>query len=925
MNYSELFYRLEIYCPVGETWVDHNGTEIHAITLDKKYRPQYQPGCYSVKSFGELYRALSSVPDEPVQSLTDWNVTLNQIYSSADGSFSTMDLFYFLEAKNEEMGLEFDLIGCKALLYLSDGSIDGPVERIFEGAVVEVSSGDGDITVRISERIGAPKIEAGDFPVFFGNYGNEAAYWPVEIKDNGGLSEIVLSETPLNRFDGLYIRSEKTGEYFKANFTGAEVSVDKTKIYFYRKEWMGFLHDAPRQLSSYAYRNFSEALNGDSVEMKKLIAGVTSVKPVIVSEILDLWSKQEAAANGLLQLGRHHDIEKRVDLNSGYSLYDAANIDKYFVEIEVESTPISLLESGYKGIPECYAPQVRNNFKFPRDPSYPRVSGNPDFFIETSKTGRLVDDKAWYPKVFYPLANKESFCFASFTIKFPEIDLPASAVVTGIKCNLWYEFSGRCVTDLASTGSRPFGDDQIRIGDSHAFPMEGSRNAALDNFDLNFFARHYFPQRPFANRYRDFGSGWYSITAYEPGLSFSASNVMHIDLFNRCPYRFAEGELDGFMELKNTEPTGLLGALTIWAALLAQYGQHAVDWVDFVLKHYSEAVLSEPFPEQYFYLYGLRLWRKVKIPFVDLKLYAKGVPSSVSLTQNGQYVIPAIRSLLTAAKQGGYNVEADGQLNTPEVNSMLGSNETAEFRDKLKTLALASSVCVKFYPEQDSKILVSSLEEQNMDIVNISMQCVLEENNTYSFAMETPMKDQIYSGLQISWGKDCVTGEYRHKILVNELGVWHDETLCAPVTSFKWSELIDQLAKNSNNGIQSLKTLENEWVKDIKGAESMAYNCLRWCCAPLRRAEIKLVRFLMPAGIDIGKFVSLSLDGYPEKLARTAWLVTGITDDLDSHVTTVKMQEAWNIKASAPTKYILQEDRSYINTEDLEGRLRMED
>jgi hypothetical protein len=60
-------------------------------------------------------------------------------------------------------------------------------------------------------------------------------------------------------------------------------------------------------------------------------------------------------------------------------------------------------------------------------------------------------------------------------------------------------------------------------------------------------------------------------------------------------------------------------------------------------------------------------------------------------------------------------------------------------------------------------------------------------------------------------------------------------------------------------------------------------------------------------------------------MAKTAWMVTAITDDLDSFITTIKLLEAWNMEACAPKRYMLTErDRDYINAED--GRhLMLED
>ena len=120
MNYNSAWYYIEIY----GNWIDHLRNPIAKLVFDKKYRQDYVPGYYPAKSFGELNRQIGSIPDNPIQSLTDFNITIDSVYSSRDGSFSTVNLFYYLETVNED----FDIVGSNAVLFLTDGN---EVDRLF--------------------------------------------------------------------------------------------------------------------------------------------------------------------------------------------------------------------------------------------------------------------------------------------------------------------------------------------------------------------------------------------------------------------------------------------------------------------------------------------------------------------------------------------------------------------------------------------------------------------------------------------------------------------------------------------------------------------------------------------------------------------------------------------------------------------------
>jgi hypothetical protein len=342
------------------------------------------------------------------------------------------------------------------------------------------------------------------------------------------------------------------------------------------------------------------------------------------------------------------------------------------------------------------------------------------------------------------------------------------------------------------------------------------------------------------------------------------------------------------------------------------------------------------------WLYGAKFFRSFVAPYTDdIKLYAKGkiATSHESSGDDGNFVVPALRSLISAAKIEGCEVELDGEVPNIVVNDML-TNESADFRAKLKTLAIASSTFIRF-GGMNNGFVVSSLERTgNTDIFQIPTDCLTLQNNIYSFSMQTPMKDQVYSGLEISWGKNIATGKYEHVLLVDEFGdVWHDGERKRDANNYyqpkgnseTWSAIFERLGYNVGHGINNLKSIENEWIRDWEGAERAAQTYLSWCCAPLRKAQIKCVKPLMDEEakkkgkeVNIGKFVSLDLPGYPEKMAKTTWIVTSMTEDLDSFVTTIGLLEAWNIEAPTEKYLLKEEDGDYINTEE-EHHIKLED
>jgi hypothetical protein len=502
--------------------------------------------------------------------------------------------------------------------------------------------------------------------------------------------------------------------------------------------------------------------------------------------------------------------------------------------------------------------------------TYGLTSGSPNLFLQQSEEQMSPENSTCYPtfssspetidswihNIYYP--EKAYTVKLAFWIKFPEIKLPEKAELLFVKPMFHFAFD-----------AYEF-EYHFRIGDS-------TKRFVDDLF-----------QRCRSGELSDTPYPRTCVTAKltSNGFSVAEDNIL-----------FSYSQFFRFEFI----------AQRMHLQLLIENGYGHV-YKDIDIEDYID---YEP---DYFRFYRLKLERRVEFPYTeDIKLYTKSEGSSN--TNGTDFVIPAIKSLLDSVEYGHpYKVIQDGELSSISLGTML-TDETTEFRGKLKTLAIASSTFIRFDSLQNA-FLVSSLEEQyRKEAVPIPLDCFVLENNMYSFAMQTPMKDQIYSALEISYGKNIATGKFEHRILVNVHGIEHDGSP-SPLPNSKWDNLKMQLIKNSNNGINNLKSIENEWIQDKKGAESAAYNYLSWCCAPLYTAKIKCITQLMLESIDIGSFVWFDLKKYPSRLKQTVWIVTAISEDLDSRVSTISLLETWNAKNVPAESSLLTEDRNHINAED---------
>jgi len=324
---------------------------------------------------------------------------------------------------------------------------------------------------------------------------------------------------------------------------------------------------------------------------------------------------------------------------------------------------------------------------------------------------------------------------------------------------------------------------------------------------------------------------------------------------------------------------------------------------------------------------GIRLSLDLEMPLEDVDaLYASGkfYDTNPQPQPTGNSIAQSVRDLIDAVKID-YTVNVISQLNEAQYGTAI-RNESALLRDKLRSLAAESGTLIKFSQTSNEVILQSISRMQPHTPIEIDLFSFVLTNNIYSFKMESPDKNDIASSVVISWGKDAVTGKYNHIFEVNATGVYSDGSFINPDP--KWDPVLSQLQKNASNNLGTAKNLETEWIMDQNGAEIMAYDYLCWNCTPLRKAQAEcimpkikeIVKIIdgQPHKVDIGEFVRFDLPGYPPKFHNTSWVVTGMYDDLDKHVTTIEVLEAWNMPAVPENRYLLMENGKNILLEDSE-------
>jgi len=499
--------------------------------------------------------------------------------------------------------------------------------------------------------------------------------------------------------------------------------------------------------------------------------------------------------------------------------------------------------------------------------SSPYTRGNPSAFLELS--GKYVSDwgssrydkpaQGLYPEVFY--AGLSNSTQVVFVLNFPETELPADGFVFYLRfaLRLFWSISYSPSFNISNVESLGVLKCSVQIGDFIS-PLLNLPSQAGDVFTHSFEFDFYSGARPKVSDLR------------------SIKLVFNIDIPSLNFIR--EGSIT------------LLAGTTFF---------------------------------------------KARVPLSGVKLYASGTfpGSSNSTGSTGESIISSVKGLLNAAGvpvadefEHGYDVVEIGALSDAQYGLIAGG-ESVSLRDKMRSLAAESATLIRFAPNA-KEILVKSVSRQIEHIpALIPLSAIVLENNIYDFKMESSHRDDIASGLLIYWGKNAETGKYEHSLLFDSAGLSRDDEYARTagmIDHDKLESILNQLAKNSNANVGNIKSIESEWIVDWEGAELMAYNYLCWNCAPLRKAQVNCILSALEdadGSFDIGDFIYLVLPGYPDKLAQTAWVITGRHDDLDKMVTALELLEVWDMPVISPERFLLLESGEYILTE-AEEKIKLE-
>jgi len=815
--------KVVIKAPANHDWVDHAGNPINELVFSKESERQYVSGHYSIESYGQLDRNIDDFRKSPLQSLSDWEISLPSVFSSKDGSFKTIDLLYWLEAKNEEMEKNFDLTGSEVILY--DGE-----DSIFQCVVNSTATSGLRSDIRFSERLGSPEIKASFFPTVIGEASVDR--WQVQIIKNFHRFRLIISDR-LVSVSQFYIYMEKSSKYIPVEFASSVNEVRSDSKYI-SNTWIELAPPVER------VAQIDELMPNDLIvikdNQKALETLMTKIRPSwneketlstpdIISiggekyfnsfnphEFAEAWSSyiwtDENTADSGYALGRTdprgmvraQPYESRVGVNM---VTDTVNI-KFKVEYPINDMvtgPCVSSSAFYSGV------RTRGNLQSMRD-------------ISEEYSSRVLSEDEWEQVPTIKIISHDANFYLD--LNFP-IDLPSKAKVTGMK--LW---------------------SRLRFNTSNLF-----------------FIRLYIEQNEVAY-FSCPGTG-------ENSWSYAWNLSME--------------------KLENES--------------IADLGKIRMKLEPF---NYSDIWLQ---------IAGLRLALDVEMPLEDVNaLYASGTlfdpPPPGEVPSNS--VAKSVQELLAATQIDSAflpEVKAIEPLNEVQYGNVM-RNESALLRDKLRSLAAESGTLIKFSPDANKIILKSVSRMHPHESKLIELKAFVLSNNMYSFKMESPYRNDIASGVVISWGKNVITGKYEHILEINGQGAYKDGV--SYNLDSQWNSVLNQLQK----GLGSVKNLNTEWIMNWEGAEIMAYDYLCWNCAPLRKAQAECITSEIPADVDIGEFVQFDLPGYPPKFALTSWIVTGMHNDLDKYITTIELLEVWDMPAVSENRYLLLENGKNILLEDSE-------
>ena len=404
-------------------WVDHFGNTIDKLVFSKEYHEEYIPGYYPIESYGSLYRNIDNFRQSPMQSLSEWQIKLPSLYSSKDGQFSTVNLLYYLEYINEKEGKDFNLTGCKTLLFENNS-------LIFEGVVNSIEDATGNSTVSIGEHIGSPEIKKSDFPITLGNA--EILHWPVKItKNEMGQDIIVISERNITKFNGLFIHLESVNKFIRVNF-----HFNSQELIFSKGYQTAILTMQGSDAAVWILKNdisidepFLIRSPNDLIQARGI---VDSFRPDINketpdnyivgdnvnAEFIQAWASRGTMIDNefIYELGRA-SVEQRNYHYSGEKIRKVGVLKMAEIEFGFDHNPISLVEnSGNGGLLTI---------------NTPFISGSSVSFLEAvSESSESTFNWDKLPRAIH----REYFNRTTFTFNFPKLDL-SDGYIHRLYCN----------------------------------------------------------------------------------------------------------------------------------------------------------------------------------------------------------------------------------------------------------------------------------------------------------------------------------------------------------------------------------------------------------------------------------------------------------------------------------------------------------
>jgi len=846
-----------IKAPPNSNWSDHARNKINELVFSKKNESQYKSGHYALESYGKLDRTIEDFRKSPLQSQSDWSISIPSVFSSKDGSFKTIDLLYFLEWVNEEANKNFDLTGCEAILYDDDNPL-------FKCVVTSTATTSLRSDIRFSESLGNPEIIAGDFSTAVG--GASVDRWKVLIQKEQWGYRIVPSDTLLSDMK-FSIYSEKRNEFVpvvgfysdKKTESIPKRSGNEYLLWFKNEYITGCGKDNIKLENKSIYIKLeSDEISPNSIDLSKFRQSFDSEEfhppnnlqlgdnnyfgQVQVPLIAEAWSSYPwswlegaypSTSDFYYSLGSINNFS----LNFGNSgLVNIYNInDEMYAKCTIE-VPVADVATV---VHENYLFDENHYHNWSKDAT-PLTKGSPQALREFSQKGNSIDlirEDEWekFPMIkfkgYYHL-NNPSLTNVILHLTFPDLDVPNESIVTGARIS-------------------------VRVR-GERFELSRGKNGGV-------------------------------LLVKSTTSSPIDASVWHT---KAIPSKLLNPEISAWREID-------VHVVPIEYTI----GVPADSWIQIAGIRLSVDVLI-PID-------------KVKALYVEGTPFNPSQPGEGG--RSGETIKDSVKTLLNKAGVADFEVKTPENFNDAvKYGTVLSRNTT--LRDKLRSLAAETWTLIKFSPSKGAIELQSVSRAQPVIKPKfIDISAFVLSNNMYSFKMESPHRGDIASEVVISWGRNTITDKYEHTFKVNSSGAYKDGSpfdLNKGYLKGKWDSVIRQLEKQ--NGLGTTKNIDTEWIINLEGAEIMAYNYLCWNCAPLRKAQAECITSMIPPEIDIGSFVSFALPGYPPKFAETTWVVTGIQNDLDAKTSSLELLEAWDIPAVPPNRFLLLENGKNILLENSE-------